>query len=140
MINSNNLVNEIEKLDIVKITKIGIIYVLILILFYVITNDLIRFLLSALIFTIGIFIFNIDIKLAFIYIVVAIGCAFTESIFINFFSNTWKYNKPNLNIVNIPLWLIPMWGVAITLIIQLINILSNPEWQYYQNMLISKFI
>lgn len=136
MINSN----KIETLDIVKITKIGIIYVLILILFYVITNDIIRFLLSVIIFTIGIFLFNIDIKLAFIYIFIAICCAFTESIFINFFSNTWKYNKPNLNIVNIPLWLIPMWGVAITLIVQLINILTNPEWQHYQNMLISKFI
>ena len=100
-----------------QIINIGLVYLLTLFLFYTIKKEYIRLLLALLIYLFGIFIFEHDYKLAIIYLGVAVCCVITESIFITFFDETWNYRKPD--IINIPYWLIPIWAIAIILIIEI---------------------
>jgi hypothetical protein len=109
--------------NIIKLCKIIGIYVCLLILFYLIQNDKIRFLCVLLIFLLCILLFNIEYKIALLYIFIALCCALTESIYITFLTNTWVYKAPN--IINIPYWLIPIWGIAIVLITEIINIFTK---------------
>ena len=90
-----------------------------LLIFHFIKNKYIRFISTLFIYLLCIYLFNIDYKLSILYIIIAIGCVITESIYINFFTETWNYINPD--IINIPYWLISMWSIAILLIVEIIN-------------------
>ena len=60
--------------------------------------------------------FNINYKLGLIYFLLGICCAMTEHIFIKYFDLTWNYRK--IDFETIPYWLIPLWAIAIVLIIE----------------------
>ena len=115
----NYLHNLIMKKNIITIIKIFIIYILLLVIFYIFHNDKIRLLFLSLLFILCIFLFNINNKLAILYIFIALCSIITEAILITFFSNTWLYKNPN--IINIPYWLFPLWGIAIIFINELSN-------------------
>ena len=101
------------------ITKIIIIYILLLLIFYKINNKNMRFIYLSLIYLLCIYLFNIVNKTSFLYVIIAAACVITESIYITFFSETWKYINPD--IINIPYWLISLWSIAIIFIVETAN-------------------
>jgi len=105
--------------NIIYLVKVFIIYVLLLFLFYFIKNKQQRLIYTSLIYVICIFLFNIGYKSSFLYVFIALICVITESIYINFFDETWKYSNPD--IISIPYWLISIWSIAILLIIESVN-------------------
>jgi|TARA_B110000037_G_scaffold34305_1_gene41603 hypothetical protein len=48
---------------------------------------------------------------------VGIGAALTEHVFIKYITLSWDYRKPNF--LTIPFWLMPLWGIAIILIMEI---------------------
>ena len=103
--------------------KIGIIYLTTLVLFYIIHSNLLRVTVSILLYLFSIILFKIDLLAGFLYFFMGIGAAFTEYIFIKYIKLSWDYRKPD--IFSIPLWLIPLWGVAIILIIEGSMVVKN---------------
>lgn len=103
--------------------KIMMIYTLLLFIFYFINDKYYRLIYTIIIYMLCINIFNINYKLSIVYVIIALCCVITESIYINFISETWKYNNPD--IISIPLWLIFIWSIAILLIIKIIDIIDK---------------
>lgn len=114
-----NLKNIITMNNIFLIIKIITIYFLLLLLFYKFNNKNIRFICTSIIYLLCIYLFNIDYKLSILYVIIAICWVITESIYINFCNETWKYINPDF--INIPYWLISMWSIAILLIVESVN-------------------
>ena len=114
-----NLKNIFTMNNLFLLIKIIVIYFLLLLLFYKIDNKNIRFICTSFIYLLCIYLFNIDYKLSILYVFIAIGCVITESIYINFCNDTWKYINPDF--INIPYWLISMWSIAIILIVESVN-------------------
>jgi hypothetical protein len=102
---------------IMNICKIMTMYFIVLLLFYVIHSNLNRFIISILLYIFSIIIFNIDYKLGCLYFLVGIGAALTEHVFIKYITLSWDYRKPNF--LTIPFWLMPLWGIAIILIMEI---------------------
>ena len=103
--------------------KILMIYTLLLFIFYFVNDKYYRLIYTIIIYMLCITIFNINYKLSIVYVIIALWCVITESIYINFISETWKYNNPD--IISIPLWLIFIWSIAILLIINIIDIIDK---------------
>ena len=103
--------------------KIMMIYSLLLIIFYFVNDKYYRLIYTIIIYMLCINIFNINYKLSIVYVIIAVCCVITESIYINFISETWKYNNPD--IISIPLWLIFIWSIAILLIINIIDVIDK---------------
>lgn len=91
-----------------------------LISYYTIHSNLKRFILSVLLFIFSIIICEINFKLGILLFLIGIACALTEYIFIKYMRLYWDYRQPDF--LKIPFWLIPLWGIAIILIIQVTNI------------------
>lgn len=106
-----------------KLSKIIILYYLVLLFFYVIHSNLYRHIISVLIYIFSIIIFNINFKLGCLYFFLAIGAVFTEHIFIKYINLSWNYRNPDF--FSIPFWLIPLWGIALILIIETINVFRS---------------
>ncbi len=108
-------------------SKIMIIYILVYILalftFFKFKDKHLRFILTTIIYVLFGLISKFNIRMIIFYFILAIICVGTESIFINFFDETWEYKNPD--IIEIPFWLIPLWGIAILLII---NISKNIDF------------
>ena len=51
------------------------------------------------------------------YAVIGFGGAISESIYIKYFAETWDYRAPK--VLNLPLWLFPMWAIAAMIIVNL---------------------
>jgi hypothetical protein len=109
--------------NILLLIKIIMIYTLLLFIFYFINDKYYRLMYTIIIYILCINIFNINYKLYIVYVIIALCCVITESIYINFINETWKYNNPD--IISIPLWLIFIWSIAILLIIEIINIINK---------------
>ena len=118
-----NMVNFITRKNIISMMKIIIIYSLLLIIFHIIQNKNTRFIYTAIIYLLCIYLFNIDFKLSILYVVIALCCVITESIYINFLDETWKYTNPDF--ISIPFWLISIWSIAILLIIEGVNMFKT---------------
>lgn len=103
--------------------KIMMIYTLLLFIFYFVNDKYYRLIYTIIIYMLCITIFNINYKLSIVYVIIALCCVITESIYINFISETWKYNNPD--IISIPLWLIFIWSIAILLIINIIDVIDK---------------
>ena len=103
--------------------KILMIYTLLLFIFYFVNDKYYRLIYTIIIYMLCITIFNINYKLSIVYVIIALWCVITESIYINFISETWKYNNPD--IISIPLWLIFIWSIAILLIINIIDVIDK---------------
>ena len=101
-------------------SKIIIVYFTLLLLVYNIYSNLNRFVTLILFYLYTAQLFNINSKLALLYFLIGIGAAFTEHIFIKYINESWDYRNPNF--FTIPLWLIPLWGIAILLIIETVSI------------------
>ena len=108
--------------NILLLIKIIMIYTLLLFIFYFINDKYYRLIYTIILYILCINIFNINYKLSMVYVIIALCCVITESIYINFINETWKYNNPD--IISIPLWLIFIWSIAILLIIEIINIIN----------------
>ena len=100
-----------------------LVYLLTLLVYLLFSDNSIRFLTSLIAYITSCFIYRIEWYRSILYFIVAIVCVLTESIFINLFSNTWKYK--NQDILGIPLWLIPLWGIAILLILNIDKDMEN---------------
>jgi len=109
--------------NILLLIKIIMIYTLLLFIFYFINDKYYRLIYTIILYILCINIFNINYKLSMVYVIIALCCVITESIYINFINETWKYNNPD--IISIPLWLIFIWSIAILLIIEIINIINK---------------
>ena len=109
--------------NILLLIKIIMIYTLLLFIFYFINDKYYRLIYTIILYILCINIFNINYKLSMVYVIIALCCVITESIYINFINETWKYNNPD--IISIPLWLIFIWSIAILLIIKIINIINK---------------
>jgi len=81
--------------------------------YYNIVSSLWRFILTMIIFGIATVIFNISYKLSFFVLLLGIGCALTETLFIRYMGSTWDYRRPD--IIHIPYWLVPLWATFIVL-------------------------
>lgn len=101
-------------------SKIIIVYLTLLLLVYNIHSNLNRFVTLILFYLYTARLFNINSKLALLYFLIGIAAAFTEHIFIKYINESWDYRNPNF--LTIPLWLIPLWGIAILLIIETVSI------------------
>lgn len=99
------------------------IYSILLIIFYNIKEKNTRLIYTSLIYLLCIYLFDIDYKFAILYVLIAICCVITESIYINFCDETWKYINPD--IINIPYWLVSLWSTAILLIIEGVNLMKT---------------
>tara|TARA_Y100000996_G_C22362155_1_gene577357 strand:+ start:135 stop:512 length:378 start_codon:yes stop_codon:yes gene_type:complete len=106
----------IIKNALINTCKIGVIYFIIITLFYAIHSNLLRVILSILLYLISIVLFKINFVIGFLYFLMGIGAAFTEYIFIKYIKLSWDYRNPDF--FSIPLWLIPLWGIAIILLIE----------------------
>ena len=80
--------------------KTILIYSVLLLIFYNIKEKNLRLIYTSLIYLVCLYLFGIDCKLGILYIIIAICCVITESIYINFCDETWKYINPD--IINIP--------------------------------------
>ncbi len=116
------MLDNIFTFDYIFSLKIIVIYILLLIIFYNIREKNIRLIYTSIIYLLCIYLFDIDYKLAILYIIIAIGCVITEAIYIHFFNETWKYINPD--IINIPYWLIPFWSIAILIIVESANVIK----------------
>jgi len=117
--------NEIIK----NLSKIIIIYFIVLLLFYFIHSNSYRFILSLLLYIFSVFIFNINLIFGCFYFLLAISACITEHIFIKYITLYWDYRNPNL--FTIPLWLIPLWVISIILILETISIFKTIYLFYF---------
>ena len=102
-----------------NIVKIIIVYFMVMLSFYIIHSNLMRFIVLFLLYIFSVILFNINYKLGFLYFLTGIGAALTEHIFIKYIHSSWDYRNPNL--LTIPFWLIPLWGLAIIIVTELSN-------------------
>ena len=102
---------------IIKLIKLLGTYVMLLIIFYYTPDANLRFFGVSFVFICCILLFNIDLYTTIFYIIFAICSALTESIYVIFFKETWTYKAAD--ILSIPYWIIPIWGVAIVYISEL---------------------
>ena len=87
--------------------------------YYNVVSSLWRFILSMIIFGIATVIFNMPYNLSFFVLLLGIGCALTETLFIRYMGATWDYRRPD--IINIPYWLVPLWAIFIVLATEISN-------------------
>ncbi len=106
-----------------KIILINIVsYLLVLLIFIKEKENMNRFLLSLVLYLLFSLYIGLDIQSIIIYLVLSVICVLTESFFVNFLDNTWEYKKPD--VIGIPYWLVPLWGIAILLIVQFKKLLD----------------
>lgn len=105
------------------IIKLFILYLTIMVTYYIYISNMYRFVITLLIYIYSIYIFNINYKLGFVYILIAILMCFTEYIFIKYINKYWDYRNPNLG--ELLIWLFPLWGIAIIGITKTIDVYNN---------------
>lgn len=98
-----------------------IFYIIILSLFYFIVDSNLRFIILFIIILLIIYIYQINYKYLFIYIFLTFIAILTEIIFIKYLKITWFYYKKELFVI--PYWLILLWFLGITLIIEFYKII-----------------
>jgi len=91
--------------------------------YYNIVSSLWRFILTMIIFGVATVIFNMPYNLSFFVLLIGIGFALTETLFIRYMGSTWNYRRPD--IVHIPYWLVPLWATTIVLVTQASNRFSE---------------
>lgn len=117
-------INEIKYIKFVSHwVLVLIIYCTLLVIFFMFQSNMIRFVLIVLLYIFSIIIFKIKYIIGIISFLIAIGCTATEHILIKYSKFSWFYIKPDL--FTIPLWLIPVWGLAIILSIETSKILET---------------
>lgn len=98
-----------------KIVSIIIIYILILTIFKITYKNSHRFILLCILLVLSCVLLK-DKKIV-PYLLLGLCAALTESIFIIYLPNTWSYKTPE--IFEIPYWLVPLWSIAILLVINI---------------------
>jgi len=106
----------------INLYNIILIYISILLIFKYIENSYYRFFALLLISLYLIYLFKIKTKILYFYIIITLLCVLSEIIFIQYFNNTWFYY--NKQLINVPIWLITLWFIAITFIFELYKILT----------------
>lgn len=106
----------------INLYNIIILYIVILLIFKYIENSYHRFFALLLISFYLIYLFKIKTKVLYFYIIITLFCVFTEIIFILYFDNTWFYY--NKELINVPIWLITLWFIAISFVFELFKILT----------------
>ncbi len=96
-----------------KIVSIIIIYILTLTIFKFTSKNSHRFILLCILLVLSCILLK-DKKIVH-YLLLGLCTALTESIFIIYLPNTWSYKTPE--IFEIPYWLLPLWSIAILLLI-----------------------
>ena len=118
----NKLINFFTLDTCSKICKILAIYLITFFIFLQISDKKYRLLYTVIVYIVCIYLFDINYKHACLYVIIAICCVITESLYITYCNETWKYYNPD--IINIPYWLISIWSIAILLIIEGVNMLK----------------
>ncbi len=94
-----------------------------LLIFFLFNDNILRFILTLFAYIISSSIYRIEFYKSLVYLSIAFICVLTESIFINFVGNTWEYR--NSDFFGIPFWLVPLWGMAILLILNINKDIEN---------------
>ena len=103
--------------------ELCVVYFATLLLFFSVKDNLGRFV-AASIFYMGLVNnFNLGYDLGVLYFLVGVAAALTEHVFINYINSTWDYRNPD--IISLPYWLFPLWGIAVILITQICDILKK---------------
>ena len=101
-----------------KLVVINIlVYLLTLLIFIIEQNNLRRFTYGLLLYFLFCFNIGIKIKNILVYLVISVICVLTESIFVNFLMKLGNI-KIRDYFRNIH-WLIPIWSIAIILVVQI---------------------
>ena len=99
------------------------IYIGLFLVYYNFTQNNIRLILSGLLYVVCLYLFGINYKLGILYIVIAIAFVITESIYINFCDESWKYTNPD--IIGIPYWLTFIWSIVTVIITEGVAIMKT---------------
>ena len=100
-----------------------LVYLLTLLVFFLFDDNNLRFILTFISYIISCELYRLNWYKRIIYLLLAVICVITESIFINLFNETWTYKINDL--FGIPFWLIPLWGIAILLIVNINRDIEN---------------
>ena len=100
-----------------------LVYLLTLLVFFLFDDNNLRFILTFISYNISCELYKLNWYKRIIYLLLAVICVITESIFINLFNETWTYKINDL--FGIPFWLIPLWGIAILLIVNINKDIEN---------------
>ena len=100
-----------------------LVYLLTLLVFFLFNDKNLRFILTFISYIVSCELYRINWYTRIVYLLLAIICVITESIFINLFEETWNYK--NVDLFGIPFWLIPLWGLAILLIVNINKDIEN---------------
>ena len=101
--------------------KLLFIYISVLILFYKITHNNPRLFATLSLFITTSYLFNVPYHFAIFYLFMSSGAAFSEHLVSNM-KNTWIYKNTDIGLI--PYWLIPLWGIAIIIIIEAYKVIS----------------
>jgi hypothetical protein len=112
----------IKSLPWMELSKILVIYITILSIFYFVDNHWYRFICLIILSCICVSIFSVPRNQIILFIIIAISCTITEMIFVTFLNNTWQYQKSD--IFNIPFWLSTLWFIAIIFINEINKIIK----------------
>ena len=110
-------------IDLVSFVKLLIFYFATMILYFGVVDKKLRFMFTFLIYILGVLMFRISLKSSILYLLIGVAAVITEHIFIKYFVNTWDYRKPD--ILEVPYWLFPLWGIAVIIIVQLSTMIKN---------------
>ena len=102
---------------------VGIIYITLLLIFFNIESNINRLVSLLLLYIVSIIMFKIKYIIGIVSFFVAILCTATDHIIIKYSKFSWYYIKPDL--FTIPLWLVPVWGLAIILSVETTRILKT---------------
>tara|TARA_B100001094_G_scaffold332014_1_gene402370 strand:+ start:319 stop:663 length:345 start_codon:yes stop_codon:yes gene_type:complete len=103
--------------------ELCVIYFVTLLLFFSVKGNLGRFVAACIFYTGLVSKFNLGYDLGVLYFLVGVAAALTEHVFINYISSSWDYRKPD--IISLPYWLFPLWGIAVILITQICDIFKK---------------
>ncbi len=68
--------------------------------------------------------YKINPKPILFYVICGIGGTIAEMLAIKYGNKTWNYSEP-VKILNIPLWLIPLWSIAGVFIVEIFQITNK---------------
>jgi len=106
-----------------EIAKIISIYVLLILIFNKFNKNNQRCILTFIVFLLSLYLFKVPIIQSVLYFILGCIVVFSEHIYIKYMKKSWKYNNPD--ILQVPLWLIPLWCTCVIIIIQCSKIISK---------------
>lgn len=119
-IRKSYIIIKLSKYEIIKIISL---YILLILIFRKFTKNNQRFILTFTVFLLSLYLFKIPMIQSIFYFILGCIVVFSEHIYIKYMKKSWNYNNPD--ILQVPLWLIPLWCTCVIVIIQCSKIISK---------------